>query len=41
MRDMPDLDFVRSIPVITVVVEHTLLALGIQQTFGVFTIFWQ
>ena len=28
---MPNLDFVRSIAVISVVVEHTLLALGIQQ----------
>ena len=31
MRDIPNLDFVRSIAVITVVVEHTLLAFGIQQ----------
>jgi len=29
MRDMPNLDFVRSLAVITVVVEHTLLAFGI------------
>ena len=33
MRDMPNLDFVRSVAVITVVVEHTLLALG-NQTIG-------
>jgi peptidoglycan/LPS O-acetylase OafA/YrhL len=31
MRDMPNLDFVRSIAVISVVMEHTLLALGIQR----------
>ncbi|MBB5062954.1 acyltransferase [Granulicella mallensis] len=31
MRDLPNLDFVRSIAVISVVAEHTLLALGIQQ----------
>ena len=31
MRDMPNLDFVRSVAVISVVLEHTLLALGIQQ----------
>jgi len=31
MRDMPNLDFVRSIAVISVVLEHTLLALGIKQ----------
>lgn len=30
MRDLPNLDFVRSVAVITVVVEHTLLALGIR-----------
>ena len=29
MRDMPNLDFVRSVAVVTVVVEHTLLALGV------------
>jgi peptidoglycan/LPS O-acetylase OafA/YrhL len=29
MRDLPNLDFVRSVAVITVVVEHTLLALGV------------
>jgi len=31
MRDMPNLDFVRSVAVLTVVVEHTLLALGVQR----------
>jgi len=31
MRDMPNLDFVRSIAVISVILEHTLLALGIKQ----------
>src|ERR1700761_7463761 len=31
MRDMPNLDFIRSVAVISVVLEHTLLALGIQQ----------
>jgi len=31
MRDMPNLDFVRALAVITVVLEHTLLGLGIQQ----------
>lgn len=30
MRDLPNLDFVRSVAVITVVVEHTLLALGVR-----------
>ncbi len=30
MRDLPNLDFVRSVAVITVVVEHTLIALGVQ-----------
>jgi len=30
MRDLPNLDFVRSVAVITVVVEHTLLALRIK-----------
>ena len=29
MRDVPNLDFVRSVAVISVVVEHTLLALKI------------
>ena len=31
MRDMPNLDFVRSVAVISVVVEHTLLALNIRR----------
>jgi peptidoglycan/LPS O-acetylase OafA/YrhL len=31
MRDLPNLDFVRSVAVISVVVEHTLLALGIRR----------
>ncbi|HEY0306792.1 MAG TPA: acyltransferase, partial [Acidobacteriaceae bacterium] len=31
MRDMPNLDFVRSVAVITVVMEHILLAFGIVQ----------
>jgi peptidoglycan/LPS O-acetylase OafA/YrhL len=31
MRDLPNLDFVRSVAVISVVVEHTLLALGIRK----------
>jgi peptidoglycan/LPS O-acetylase OafA/YrhL len=31
MKDIPNLDFVRSIAVISVVVEHTLLAMGIQK----------
>lgn len=31
MRDMPNLDFVRSVAVISVVVEHTLLALNIRK----------
>lgn len=37
MRDLPNLDFVRSIAVISVVVEHTLLALGFHQ-FGPYPI---
>jgi peptidoglycan/LPS O-acetylase OafA/YrhL len=37
LRDVPNLDFVRSIAVISVVVEHTLLALGVQQ-IGVFPV---
>jgi peptidoglycan/LPS O-acetylase OafA/YrhL len=31
LRDVPNLDFVRSVAVISVVVEHTLLALGVRQ----------
>jgi peptidoglycan/LPS O-acetylase OafA/YrhL len=31
VRDVPNLDFVRSVAVISVVVEHTLIALGITQ----------
>jgi peptidoglycan/LPS O-acetylase OafA/YrhL len=31
MRDSPNLDFVRSVAVITVVAEHTLLSLGVQR----------
>jgi peptidoglycan/LPS O-acetylase OafA/YrhL len=31
LRDVPNLDFVRSIAVISVVVEHTLIALGIRE----------
>jgi peptidoglycan/LPS O-acetylase OafA/YrhL len=31
IRDLPNLDLVRSIAVISVVVEHTLLSLGIQK----------
>jgi peptidoglycan/LPS O-acetylase OafA/YrhL len=31
MKDIPNLDFVRSVAVISVVVEHTLLVMGVKQ----------
>jgi len=34
MRDMPNLDFVRSLAVISVVLEHTLLAMGVEHVRG-------